>query len=121
MSVSVDRRPVVVSVAVGIVVLAVGGMSDRLVLGVFVCAGMALGVLNAWLNRVAVGRILSDIGSGKQVLAAATGLRLFGITALALIVCVLMRPDGFGILFGLVAFQIVLLLGAAVPAWRGAR
>lgn len=121
MTVSVDRRPIIVSAGVGIVVLAVAGMLDRLLLGVFVCLGMALGYVNAWLTRVAVAWISHDPGSGKQRLAATSGMRLFGVTALALVVSVLTRPDGFGILFGLVAFQITLLLRVAMPVFRGAR
>ncbi|MBF6300951.1 hypothetical protein IU459_25890 [Nocardia amamiensis] len=116
-----DRRPIIVSAGAGIVVLAVAGLLDRLLLGVFVCAGMALGYVNAWLTQVAVAWISHDPGSGKQRLAATSGVRLFGVTALALVVSVLTRPDGFGILFGLVAFQITLLLRVAMPVLRGAR
>ncbi|WP_431969071.1 hypothetical protein [Nocardia sp. bgisy134] len=122
MSVGADRRPIIVSVGVGAVVLAVAGMLDRLVLGLFVCAGMALGYLNAWLTRVAVARIAGgDTASGKEWLAATSGVRLLGVTGLALIVGVLARPDGFGILFGLVAFQLAVLLTVSAPVVRGAR
>ncbi len=121
MTVSVDRRPIIVSAGAGIIVLAVAGMLDRLLLGVFVCVGMALGCVNAWLTRVAVVRISHDIGTGKQRLAAASGLRLFGVTALALVVGVLTRRDGLGVLFGLVSFQIALLPWAAMPVSRGTR
>ncbi|MEV6325710.1 hypothetical protein AB0M45_31765 [Nocardia sp. NPDC051787] len=121
MTVSVDRRPIIVSAGVGIMVLAVAGMLDRLLLGAFVCVGMTLGYVNAWLTRVAAAWISQDTGSGKPRLAATSALRLFGITAVALFVGVLTRPDGLGILFGLVAFQIVLLLQVAAPVLRGAR
>ncbi|MFI5779859.1 hypothetical protein [Nocardia sp. NPDC051570] len=121
MTVSVDRRPIIGFVAAGIVVLAVAGFADRLLMGVFLCAGMALGWANAWLTRVAAVRISGDLWSGKQWLAATTGLRLFAITASALVVSVLTRPDGFGILFGLVAFQLAASLRVAVPVLRGAR
>ncbi|MGW4737175.1 hypothetical protein [Nocardia xishanensis] len=122
MSVGADRRPIIVSVGVGTVVMAVAGMLDRLALGLFVCAGMGLGHLNAWLTRLAVARISAgDIASGKQWLAATSGLRLFGVTGFALIVGVLARPDGFGILLGLVAFQLAVLLAVSAPVVRGAR
>ncbi|MGV9613991.1 hypothetical protein [Nocardia xishanensis] len=122
MSVGADRRPIIVSVGVGTVVMAVAGMLDRLALGLFVCAGMGLGYLNAWLTRLAVARISAgDIASGKQWLAATSGLRLFGVTGFALIVGVLARPDGFGILLGLVAFQLAVLLAVSAPVVRVAR
>ncbi|MCM6774712.1 hypothetical protein NDR87_12730 [Nocardia sp. CDC159] len=121
MTVSVDRRPIIVSAAAGIGVLALAGVGDRLLLGVFVCAGMALGWLNGWLTRVAAARIASDAESGRQRLAATTGLRLFAVTVFALLIGVLARPDGLGILFGLVVFQIIAAIGVAVPVPRGAR
>ncbi|MEV0033522.1 hypothetical protein [Nocardia sp. NPDC050793] len=122
MSVGADRRPIFVSVGVGTVVLAVAGMLDRLVLGLFVCAGVGLGYVNAWLTRVAVARISGGgTASGKEWLAATSGVRLFGITGLALIVGVLARPDGFGILFGLAAFQVAVLLAVSASVVRGAR
>ncbi|WP_330230629.1 hypothetical protein OHA40_32570 [Nocardia sp. NBC_00508] len=102
-------------------VLAAAGMLDRLLLGVFICVGIALGSVNAWLTRVAVGWISCDTGSGKQRLTATTGLRLFGVTTVALIVGVLTRPDGLGIFFGLLAFQIALLLRVAAPVLRAGR
>ncbi|MEV6387978.1 hypothetical protein [Nocardia xishanensis] len=122
MSVGADRRPILVSVGVGTVVLAVAGMLDRLALGLFVCAGMGLGYLNAWLTRLAVARISGgDIASGKQWLAATSGVRLFGVTGFALIVGMLARPDGFGVLFGLAAFQVAVLVAVSAPIVRGAR
>ncbi|MBF6338633.1 hypothetical protein IU450_22445 [Nocardia abscessus] len=121
MTVSVDRRPIIVAAGVGIMVLAAAGALDRLLMGVFACIGMILGYGNAWLARVSVTRISSGAESGTHFLAATNGLRLFGVTALALAVGVLARPDGSGILLGLVTFQIVWLLSTAAPVPRGVR
>ncbi len=120
MTVNGDRRPVM-SAAAGILILAAAGPADRLLLGLFLCAGWSLGWLNARLTEIAAARIAGNIESGKQLLAATAGMRLFGITVLALVVAVLARPDGFGILFGLVAFQILAALRATAPVLRGAR
>ncbi|MGY2123926.1 hypothetical protein ACW9HJ_20970 [Nocardia gipuzkoensis] len=121
MTVSVDRRPIIVAAGAGIMVLAAAATLDRLLSGVFACIGMVLGYVNAGLARVAVTRISSAAESGTQFLAATNGLRLFGVTAFALAVGILARPDGSGILFGLVAFQIVWLLSAAAPVPGGVR
>ncbi|WP_280295830.1 hypothetical protein [Nocardia abscessus] len=121
MTVSVDRRPIIVAAGVGIMVLAAAGALDRLLLGVFVCIGMLLGYINVWLATVSATRMSSGAESGTQFLAATNGLRLFGVTAFALAVGILARPDGTGILFGLVAFQIVWLLSVAAPVPSGVR
>ncbi|WP_067834260.1 hypothetical protein [Nocardia lijiangensis] len=121
MSVNGDRVPIIVSVAAGITVLAAAGIYDRLLLGVFICAGIVLGSINAWLTRLGMAAILGEHASGAGGSAALAGLRLFGVTALALVVGVLTRPDGLGILYGLVAFQIGASLWAAAPGLRSAR
>lgn len=121
MTVNGDRGPIIVSAALGITVLAAAGMHDRLLLGVFIWAGIGLGLFNAWLTRLGVAAIASGNASGKGHLAAITGMRLFGVTALALVAGVLTRPDGLGILYGLVTFHIGAALWATVPALRSAR
>ncbi|TQM32814.1 hypothetical protein [Nocardia bhagyanarayanae] len=121
MTVNGDRGPIIVSTAVGITVLAAAGMHDRLLLGVFIGAGIGLGLTNAWLTRLGVAALVSESTSGKGPLAAITGVRLFAVTALALVAGVLTRPDGLGILYGLVTFQIGAALWAAAPALRRAR
>ncbi|RDI64902.1 hypothetical protein [Nocardia pseudobrasiliensis] len=120
MTVNGDRRPIMAAAA-GILILAIAGLVDRLLSGVFLCTGMGLGWLNAWLTEVAAARIAGNIESGRQLLAASAGLRLLGITVLALIVAVAARPDGFAILFGLAAFQLLAALRVAIPVLRGAR
>ncbi|RJO68273.1 hypothetical protein D5S18_33140 [Nocardia panacis] len=111
MSINVDRRPIIACAAAGLVVLAVAGGLDRILLGTFVCVGLALGLVNAWLTRIGVARAT---GSGTGYLAALSNLRLLVVTVVALAVGVLARPDGLGILFGLMAFQL------AAAAWTTA-
>ncbi len=47
--------------------------------------------------------------------------RLGLITLLAIGLGVLVRPDGLGVFAGLAVFQIVMLIGAAVPVFRSLR
>ncbi|MEV0338595.1 hypothetical protein AB0H49_06175 [Nocardia sp. NPDC050713] len=121
MTVNGDRGPIIVSTAAGITILAAAGMQDRLLLGVFICAGIGLGLANAYLTRLGVAELVSENTSGKGPLAAITGIRLFAVTVLALVAGVLTRPDGLGILYGLVTFQIGAAFWAAAPTLRSAR
>jgi hypothetical protein len=47
--------------------------------------------------------------------------RLALITAVALAVGMLLRPDGLGVFVGLAVFQLLMLIGAAVPVFRSLR
>ncbi len=47
--------------------------------------------------------------------------RLGGITLLAIAVALLDRPDGLGVFAGLAVFQVLMLVGAAVPVFRSMR
>ena len=47
--------------------------------------------------------------------------RLGGITVLSLALALFTRPDGLAIFAGLAIFQILMLVGAAVPVFRSLR
>ncbi|HET8587092.1 MAG TPA: hypothetical protein VFM74_04380, partial [Candidatus Limnocylindria bacterium] len=47
--------------------------------------------------------------------------RLGLITLLAIAVGIVVRPDGLGVFVGLAVFQILMLVGAAVPVFRSLR
>ena len=48
-------------------------------------------------------------------------LRLGAVTLVAIGVALLVHPDGLGIFAGLAVFQVVMLVGAAVPVFRSLR
>ncbi|MGV9415689.1 hypothetical protein ACWDOP_37835 [Nocardia sp. NPDC003693] len=121
MSYATERRLILVGVGTGAVVLATAGFFDHLLFGVFICAGMMLGLANAHVARASIGWAGGGARSGARALVAASGLRLFGVTALAFVIGVLTRPDGLGIFFGLLAFQIATLLSYALPIREHAR
>ncbi|WP_280370091.1 hypothetical protein [Nocardia wallacei] len=121
MPVNVARRPIVASALAGTVILVTAGTQDRLPLGVFICAGIVLGLINAWLTRIGMVRLDGDSASGRSRSTALAGMRLFVVSASALIIGVLTRPDGLGILFGLVTVRLGALLWNSVSVLRGAR
>ena len=47
--------------------------------------------------------------------------RLLVITLIALAVAFAFRPFGFGVLFGLALFQVVLVLSTVIPVWMKIR
>ena len=48
-------------------------------------------------------------------------VRLRGITLVAIAFALLIRPDGLGVFAGLAVFQIIMLVGAALPVFRSLR
>ena len=57
----------------------------------------------------------------KKRLSYGVLMRLSAITLLAFGFAFLVRPDGFGIFAGLAVFQILMLVGAALPVFRSLR
>jgi hypothetical protein len=104
--------------AVSIVALALVGHP---LMGVFGCVGIALGALNNRMLQLSVVRHADDVGYGKKQFRRGVMGRLGVITLLALAVGIFVRPDGLGVFVGLAVFQILMLIGAAVPVFRSLR
>jgi hypothetical protein len=47
--------------------------------------------------------------------------RLAAVTLIAIGCAVLVRPDGLAVFAGLAVFHVIMLLGAALPVFRGLR
>ena len=121
---SVVFRPVRLAVAcVVISALAIGlaFMAGATSFGVFFSIGLALGLVNALLVGLSVSAITAEDHplKGKMVLNSAT--RLVVITAIALVIAFIFRPYGFGVLFGLAVFQVVLVLSTVLPVYKKLR
>jgi len=115
------RRSVVVSAvfaAVATVVLAVAGHP---LLGLFGCVGLVLGAVNNRMLPKSVLRYAAHEQFGKKQFRRGVMGRLGAITLLAIAVGVFVRPDGLGVFVGLAVFQILMLIGAAVPVFRSLR
>ncbi|MFQ6395036.1 hypothetical protein ACLMAJ_16415 [Nocardia sp. KC 131] len=115
------RRATIVAIVVGALVMMASGPLDRLLLGVFICGGLALGWLNAYLTRMAVNRVANSESPRKQGLLLSSAVRLFGITAVSIAVAFFARPSGIGIFFGLAVFQVVLVLCTVLPELKELR
>ncbi|AFU04526.1 MULTISPECIES: hypothetical protein [Nocardia] len=115
------RRSAIVAIALGVLALAITGMIDRLLLGTFICAGLFVGWLNAQLTLWAITRIANAATPSKQRLVGSSAVRLLGITAVAILVAFLARPNGVGIFFGLALFQVALVFNTVVPELKGLR
>lgn len=115
------RRAAVVATVLGVLALMATGALDRLLLGVLICVGLSLGVVNTQLTWMATGRITRSETPSKQKLAMSSAARLLCITGISIVVAFLTRPDGIGIFFGLALFQVVLVLNTVLPELKALR
>ncbi|MCU1470853.1 MAG: uncharacterized protein JWQ39_2002 [Glaciihabitans sp.] len=115
------RRAAAIAIAFGVLALMATGALDRLMLGVFMCAGLALGGINAQITWVSIVRITDAETPSKQKLALSSAARLLILTGLSIVVAFFTRPYGVGIFFGLAVFQLILVLHTVVPEVKGLR
>jgi hypothetical protein len=111
----------VVSLGLGLVAIVVLSLFGHPLMGVYVCIGLAFGAGNNWLLQRSVLAYAGQPTLPKGKFSRNVFLRLVAITVIAAGVAVLSRPDGLGIFGGLAIFQIVMLIGAAVPVFRSLR
>ncbi|MDP9240486.1 MAG: hypothetical protein M3O55_07580 [Actinomycetota bacterium] len=115
------RRCLLVSVPLGVVAIGLLALVKHPIAGVLICVGLALGAFNSWLVQRSVARYGGSTGYGKRRFIGGVFARLTLITVLALGLCVLLLPDGLGVLGGLAAFQILMLASASMPLIRELR
>lgn len=107
------RRPLLMTGALALVGLVVTGLLGHVLMGVFGCLGLVLGLLNIWLLQRSVSRVTITENPSKRALALSALGRLAVITAIALVIAMLVRPDGLGIFAGLALFQLVITTNTA--------
>jgi hypothetical protein len=115
------RRQLVVAIVVGVVALVATMFFDRLLLGALICVGLLIGSANTKLALLAAVRITSVETPSKQKMAMSSASRLLVITAVALVIGFLLRPNGIGLFFGLAVFQVIQVLSTALPVLKGLR
>lgn len=115
------RRSVLVAAVFGVLAIVVLALLGHAWAGIFACVGMALGALNNALLQRSVARYTSSPQMGRSQFSGGVLVRLGLITVVAFAVALLVRPDGFGVFAGLAAFQVLMLVGAAVPVFRSLR
>lgn len=115
------RRSAVVGAVLGIVAVVVLSLQGHPLMGIFGCVGLALGALNNRMLQQSVIRYATTPGVGRKQFRHGVMGRLAVITLLAIAVGWFVRPDGLGVFVGLAVFQILMLIGAAVPVFRSLR
>ncbi|PRZ41994.1 hypothetical protein CLV47_107122 [Antricoccus suffuscus] len=114
------RRSAIVSAVLGVVGVVLLSFAGHPVMGVFGVLGLALGAANNWLLQRSVAAYAAE-GVSKKRFRGGVMVRLGGITLVAFAIGLLIRPDGLSIFVGLAVFQLVMLIGAAVPVFRSLR
>jgi hypothetical protein len=113
------RRSLVLAIPFGGAALLILALVGHPLAGVFVVLGLGFGALNARLVQRAVVRYGANQSKGGFV-GQMLG-RLFLLTLVSLGAVFLIRPDGAGVLVGIAIFQVIVLLGAAIPVFRDLR
>lgn len=114
------RRAIRISIVLSVLAIVGCSIAGHPLMGVFGAAGLGLGALNTRvLQRSVVARATGDVSRGR--FNGSVMMRLGGVTLIALVVALLVRPDGLAIFVGLAFFQVLMLVGAAVPVFRSLR
>lgn len=115
------RRSAVVSAVLGVVAIIVLSIEGHPLMGVFGFVGLGLGALNNRMLQRSVLRYAMNETVGKKQFRRGVMGRLGLVTLIAFGFGILLRPDGLGIFVGLAVFQLLMLIGAAVPVFRSLR
>jgi hypothetical protein len=114
------RRSMIIGAVLGLASIAVLAPVGHALMGVFACVGLALGAVNnRMLQRSVIQYATADLAKGR--FRGGVVARLAGITIVAIAIALLVRPDGAGIFAGLAVFQVLMLVGAALPVLRSLR
>jgi len=115
------RRSALLGAVIGVVATVVCTVEGHPLMGVFGFLGLGLGAYNNKLLQKSVLRYATQPEIGKKQFRRGVMGRLGIITMLALVLGLLVQPDGLGVFVGLAVFQILMLIGAAVPVFRSLR
>jgi hypothetical protein len=115
------RRTALMAAAAAVVAVAALVPAGYPRMALFGCAGLALGLFNAWLVQRSVARFSGGQPHRKARFTAAMLGRLAVITAVAITCAILIRPDGLAVFGGLAVFQLLTIISASVPLVREIR
>jgi hypothetical protein len=115
------RRSAVLSGVLGVAAIVVLSFAGHPLMGVFGCLGLALGALNNRMLQKSVITYAADESMSKKRFRRGVMARLGVITLLAIAFGLIIQPDGLGVFAGLAVFQIIMLIGAALPVFRSLR
>ncbi|MGH8607293.1 MAG: ATP synthase subunit I [Gammaproteobacteria bacterium] len=110
------RRLAIVAVCLTVAAVAIMAPFGHLATALFGCLGLGLGLLNmALIQRSAARFVNSDDPNRKRKGTVNVLGRLAVITAFAVAIALLFRPDGFAVFGGLVVFQLLMIVTTLVP------
>jgi hypothetical protein len=115
------RRSVVLSAVLGVLAIVVLSVEGHPLMGVFGFVGLGLGALNNRMLQRSVLRYAADAEMGKKQFRRGVMARLSTVTLIAAGLGLWLRPDGLAVFVGLAVFQVLMLIGAAVPVFRSVR
>lgn len=115
------RRPVLVSAGFGVVAIVLGAVLGHIVGAILFCIGMILGVVNARMLQRSVVKVISSENPTKRAMTGSSVQRLLVIAAIALALGYFVRPDGLGVFFGLVMFQLIFIAHTLLPVMKERR
>lgn len=108
---TVMRRTLWSAVAMGVLAVGAGIGFGFPLFGPGAIVGLAMGLVNIRFFQVSAARNTSTEGSlARGPFATQTLMRLAVVTGVAMVLLVLVRPMGWGVLAGLIAFQMLLLV-----------
>ncbi len=116
---TVARRTVLASIGVGVVALVLGVVTGYPLVGLGVCLGLSMALVNFRLiSRATVKAAGSEQENKRRPLVFNTLGRLGVISVIALGITFFVEPLGFGTLVGLAVFQFSLLANVVVAMLR---
>jgi dipeptide/tripeptide permease len=113
------RRTIVSCIALAIVAIVVGFAVGQPLAGVGALLGLGAATVNHRVFQVSTVRYSKEDGHmDRRPYFGTVAARLGGITVVAFALLFLVRPMGFGMVGGLVAFQLLLMANALGALWR---
>jgi hypothetical protein len=115
------RRSAIIGCVLGALAIIVSSVLGHPLMGVFGLLGIVLGAVNNRMLQKSVIAYATDATMNKKRFRNGVIGRLGGITLIAIAIGLLVHPDGLGVFAGLAVFQILMLVGAALPVFRSLR
>jgi hypothetical protein len=113
------RRTIASCIVLGVVAVILSIFLGQPLAGVGVLLGLAAATVNHRLFQLSTVRYSSDDGHiARKPYAGTVAGRLGAITIVAFALLFFVRPMGFGMIGGLVAFQVLLMVNALGALWR---
>ena len=113
------KRSLVLAIPCGLLLLLALSLLGHPLAGLFVVIGLGFGWLNTRLVQLSVVRYQVNGSKGSFVVGMVSRLGL--LTVATLLAVFLVRPDGAGLLAGIAIFQMIVLVGAALPVLKELR